>query len=105
MRVQSIWTPIEPGNPAGDGFLCAAGEVSFRKVHRIAEAHHFAQKIRSMAEALENTGHLLTAGVCAPFVVHRRNLAGCVRVFNHVDFRLRMVGHGLRQTSTTPPRD
>jgi hypothetical protein len=73
-------------------------------VHGVTEAHHLAQKIRPMTETLEDTGHLLTTGVGAPFVVDNCNLAGCVRVFNHVDFRL-MIGHGLRQTSATPPRD
>jgi hypothetical protein len=46
----------------------------------------------------EHDGHLLTTGVGAPFVVDQGNFAGCVRVFNYVDFRL-MIGHGTR------PRD
>jgi hypothetical protein len=65
-------------------------------VHGVAEAHHFAQKIRPMTETLEDSGHLLTAGVGAPFVVDGCNLAGCFRVLNRFDFHL-LIGHGLRQ--------
>jgi hypothetical protein len=57
---------------------------------RVAEAHHLAQEIWSMAETLEDTGHLLTAGVCAPLVVDLRDLAGCVRIFDDIDLRLRV---------------
>jgi hypothetical protein len=87
MRVQSIGATIEPGDPAGDGFLGAAGEVAFGEVDDVAEAHHLAQEIRPMAETLEDTGHLLAAGVRAPLVVYLRDLAGCIRIFDDVDFR------------------
>jgi hypothetical protein len=60
MRIQSIRTAIQPGDPAGNRFFCPAREVPFRKMDRIAEAHDFAQKIRAMAKALENARHLLT---------------------------------------------
>ena len=66
--------------------------MAFRKVHGVAEAHHLAQKIRPMAETLEDAGHLLTTGVGAPFVVDKGNFAVCVRVFNYIDVRL-MIGH------------
>jgi len=82
MRVQSIRTAIEPGDPACDRFFCPAGEVPFRKMHRIAEAHDLAQEIRAMAEAFENAGHLLTARVRAPFVVNRRDFAGGVSILD-----------------------
>ena len=61
MRIQSIRTAIEPGDPACDRFLCPAREVPFRKVDGITEAHYLAQKIGPMAEAFENAGHQLTA--------------------------------------------
>jgi hypothetical protein len=47
-----------------------------------------------MAETLEDTRHLLTAGVCAPLVVDLRDLAGGVRIFNDADFRFR-IAHKL----------
>ena len=59
MRIQSIRTAIQPGDPAGDRFFCPAREVPFREVDRIAEAHNLAQKIGAMAKALENARHLL----------------------------------------------
>jgi hypothetical protein len=97
--VQSIRTAVEPGNPARDGFLGAAAEVAFGKMDSVAEAHHLAQEIWSMAEALEDTGHLLTTGVCAPLVVDLRNLARGLRVFDDIDFRLR-VRHRLLPACT-----
>jgi len=93
MRIQSIRTTIQPGDPARDRFFCPAREVPFRKVHRIAEAHNFAQKIRAMAKALENAGHLLAPRVGAPVVIYRRNLASRVSIFNHLNFCL-CVRHG-----------
>ena len=70
MRIQSIRTAIEPGDPAGDRFLGPAREVPFRKVDGIAEAHDLAQEIRAMAKALENSGHLLAPRMGAPFVIY-----------------------------------
>jgi hypothetical protein len=92
MRVESIGAAIEPRDPAGDGFLGAAGEVTFRKVDCVAEAHYIAQEIRPMAETLEDSGHLLTSGVCAPLVVDLCDIAFRVRIFNDVDFCFR-IGH------------
>jgi hypothetical protein len=95
MRVQSIGTAIEPADPACDRFFCPTGEVPFRKMHRIAEAHDLAQEIWAMAEAFENAGHLLTARVRSPFVVYLRNLTGGVSILNHFDLGLR-VWHARR---------
>jgi hypothetical protein len=69
--------------------------VPFRKMHRVAEAHDIAQKIRAMAETFENTRHLLTARVRAPFVVYLRNLTGGVGILNYFDLGLR-VRHARR---------
>jgi hypothetical protein len=93
MRIQSIRTAIQPGDPARDRFFCPAREVSFRKVHRIAEAHDLAQKIRAMAKALENAGHLLAPRMGAPFLVYLRHLAGRVSILNHLNLCL-CVRHG-----------
>lgn len=61
MRVQSIGTAIEPRYPARDRFLGSSIEVAFGNMDRVTELHYLAQKIGSMAEALQNAGHLLTA--------------------------------------------
>jgi len=95
MRVQSIGTAIEPGDPACDRFFCPTGEVPFRKMHRIAEAHDLAQEIRAMAEAFENAGHLPAARVRAPFVVYLRNFTSGVSIFNYFDLGL-SVWHARR---------
>src|ERR1700722_14227971 len=54
-----------------------------------------------MTETLEDTGHLLTTGVGAPFVVDRCDLAGCVRVLHYIDFRL-VFSHGLQHILARP---
>jgi len=114
MRIQSIRTAVEPGDPAGDRFFCSAREVPFREMDGVAETHHLAQKIRAMAKALENTGHLLAPRMRAPFVIHLRNLAGRVSILNDLDLCLRIrhgsVGQSLAQaalagTLAIPPGD
>jgi hypothetical protein len=52
MRVQSIRTAIEPRHPARDRFFGFTVEMTLRKMDRVAEFHHLAQKVRAMAEAL-----------------------------------------------------
>jgi hypothetical protein len=83
--------------------------VAFRKVDRVAEAHHFPQKVGTVAEALKDSGHLLAARLCTPLIVDLRYLTGCVRIFDDVDFRFR-VCHSLLQgfrhrNSSTPEED
>jgi hypothetical protein len=105
MRIQSIGTLIEPGDPAGDCFFCPASKVPFRKVDRIAEAHDLAQEIGTMAKALENAGHLLAARMRAPFLIYLRNIASRVGILNHFDFCL-SVCHGScwpKISISTPP--
>jgi hypothetical protein len=93
MRIQSIRTAIQPGDPTRNRFFCPAREVPFREVHRIAEAHNLAQKIGAMAKAFENARHLLASRMGAPFVVYLRDLARRVSILNHLDFCL-CVRHG-----------
>ena len=88
MRVQSIWTMIEPGDPAGDGFLHAASEMAFGEVDGVAEAHDLAEEIRAMAKTFENAGDVLPPRMSTPFVVDLRDLSGSIRIFNQVDFVL-----------------
>jgi hypothetical protein len=98
MRIQSIGTTIEPRDPAGDGFLGPAREMSFRKVDGIAEAHDLAQEIRAMAKALENSGHLLAPRMGAPLVIYRRNLASRLSILDqlYLCLRVRHVFDGQR---------
>jgi hypothetical protein len=95
MGVQSIGTVIEPGDPARDRFFCPAGQVPFRKMYRIAEAHDLAEEIGAMAETFENARHLLAAGVRAPFVVYLRDLTSRVGILNDFDLGVR-VWHARR---------
>jgi hypothetical protein len=94
MRVQSIWAAIEPRHPARDRFLGFPVEVTLRKMNRVAEFHHFAQKVRAMAEALQNTRHLLPTRFRAPFVVDLGNFSRRVAIFDELNFGL-MVRHFL----------
>jgi len=61
MRVQSIWTAVEPGYPTRDCFLGLSVEMAMGKVNGVTELHNLAKKIGAMAEAFENAGHKLTA--------------------------------------------
>jgi hypothetical protein len=88
MRIQSIRASVEPRDPTGDALLGAAIQMTLRKMDGVAEPDHFAQEIGPMAEALENTGHLLAAGLLSPFVVNLRNFAVRVGVFNQIDLGL-----------------
>lgn len=64
--------------------------MAFGKVHRIAETHDLAQKIRPMTEALEDARHLLPAGLAPPLVVDFGDVAGSIRVFDEADLRFWM---------------
>ena len=58
MRVQSIRTVIQPGDPACDRFFCPASEMPFRKMHGIAEAHNVAQEVGRWLK------HFRMPGIC-----------------------------------------
>jgi len=85
MRVQSIWTAIQVGYPARDRFLRPSRQMPLGKMHRVAKLHHVAQKVRPMAEALQNSRHFLTPGFRTPLVVDLGDVARRVHVFNEVD--------------------
>ena len=72
--------------PSWQSLLCVLPrQVPLRKVHGVAELHHLAQEIGTMAEALQNARHLLPAGLRAPFVIDLGDFAGRVLVFNELD--------------------
>jgi hypothetical protein len=97
VRIQSIRTSIQKGDPACDRFFRPARKMSLGKVDPIAEAHDFAKEIGAMAEAFEDAWHLLASRLGAPFVVHVRNLASRFRVLDQFDFCFR-VRHGSMVT-------
>ena len=84
MRVQSIWTAIQVGNPARDRFLRPPRQVPLGEVDGVAELHHVMQEVWPMAEALQNAGHLLASRFRAPLVVDLGHIAGRVYVFNQL---------------------
>jgi len=86
MRIQSIWTAIEPRHPARDRFLGFAVKMTLGKMDRVAEFHHVAQKVGAMAEALQNARHLLAARFGAPFVVDLGDFSGGIAIFDELDF-------------------
>jgi len=91
MRVQSIWTAIEPRNPAGDGLFLAPIKMALRKVHRVTELHHVAKKVGPVTEALQNPRHLLPAGFLTPLVIDRSHVASSIGIFNQLDFGLFVI--------------
>ena len=92
MRVQSIRAAIEIRDPAGNGLFGAPVQVPLGEVNRVTEADYFPQKIGPVAEALENSGHVLPSGLLPPLVVDRRHVAGGIRIFDQPDFGV-VVGH------------
>ena len=85
MRVQSIRATIQIRHIAGNRFFCPAVKMTFRKMYAIAEGHYLSQEIGAMAEALQDSRHLLPSRVRAPFVIDFREFTGRIRVFNKVD--------------------
>jgi hypothetical protein len=93
MRVQSIWTAIEPRNPAGDGLFLAPIQMALRKVHCVAEFHHVVKKVGPVTEALQNPRHLLPTGFLTPLVIDCGHVASSIGIFNQLDFGLFVI-HG-----------
>ena len=83
---------IQIRNPACDGLFCFPVQMPFGKMQRVAEAHHFAQKVRPVAEALQDSRHLLASGFGAPFVIYPGDLTGGFLVFNQLDLGF-VAGH------------
>jgi hypothetical protein len=92
MRVQSIGTAIQPRHPGRDGFLGPPVQMPLGKMNRVAEAHNLAQEVRPVAEALQNSWHLLASRMRSPLVVNLRYLTSSVGVLNEIDL-VRTVRH------------
>jgi hypothetical protein len=98
VAVQSIRAAVEIGDPACDGLLLPPIQVPFGKMHGVTEAQDLAKKIRTMTEALQDAGHLLPAGLLAPFIVHGCYFASRVCILNEVDLGLG-IGHRVPFTN------
>ena len=59
MAVQSIWTPIQVRNVAGDHLLMASRKMAFGEVDGIRELNYLLQEIRPCAETLDDARDLL----------------------------------------------
>ena len=95
MRVQSIRTSVEIGNPAGNSFLLASAQVSLGKMDCVAKLQDIAKEIRSVAEAFQNPRHLLSARLLAPFVVDGSHVASGIGVLNQPDLGL-VLSHNCK---------
>lgn len=61
MAVQSIWTPIQVRNVAGDHLLVPPPKMAFGEVDGIGELHYLLQEIRPCAETLDDARDLLSS--------------------------------------------
>ena len=86
MGVQSIWTAIEPRNPARNRFLRSSVQMTVGKMNCVAEFDYIAQEVGAVAEALQNAGQFLPARLRTPFVVDRCHFASGVAIFDQLDF-------------------
>ena len=59
MAVQSIWTPIQVGNVAGNHLLLSTRKMAFGEVYGVRELNHLLQEVRSRAETLDDAWDLL----------------------------------------------
>ena len=90
MAVQSIRTPVQVGDIAGDHLFVAAREMSFGKVDCVGELDHLAQEIRPRAEALDDARNLLPSRTGPPEVIGGGGFAGGVGVLDDFDLRGRL---------------
>ena len=59
MAVQSIWTPVQVRNVAGDHLLVPARKMAFGEVDGIRELNYLLQEIRPCAKTLDDARDLL----------------------------------------------
>jgi hypothetical protein len=94
MTVQSIRTPVQVRNIAGNQLFVAPGQMAFGEMNRIGELDHLPQEVRSRAEALHDAGYLGPSRSFAPEVVGFRGCAGCFGIFYDFYFCLRHAMSG-----------
>ena len=97
MAVQSIWTPVQVRDVAGDHLFMASREMAFREMDRVREVDHLAKKVGASAETLDDAGNLSAARSRTPVVVCRRGVPGGLVVFGDADlswwFGRLVLGH------------
>jgi len=59
--------------------------MPLRKVHRVTKLQDVTKKIGPVAEALQNSRHLLPAGLLTPLVIDSSHFASRVGIFNQLD--------------------
>lgn len=72
---------------AGNHLLVPSGEMALGKMNDIGELKYLAQKIGPRSEALNDSGHLFSAGSCAPGVIRGSSVAGSLGVFDDTNLR------------------
>jgi hypothetical protein len=85
MAIQSIRTPIEERDVAGNHLLVPARQVPFRKMDGVGKFNNLSQKIRPRAKAFDDAGHLLSSRARAPKIVCCSYFAGSLGVFGDPD--------------------
>ena len=97
MAVQSIWTPVQVRDVAGDHLFMAAREMAFGEMDRVREVDHLAKKVGARAETLDDAGNLRAARSRAPVVVGGGSISGGFVVFGDADlswwFGRLVLGH------------
>jgi hypothetical protein len=85
MAVQSIWTPVQERDIAGDHLFMSPREMAFREMDRVREVNHLAKEVWARAETLDDAGNLRATRARAPVVVCCRGISGGFVVFCDAD--------------------
>ena len=87
MAVQSIRTPVQKRDVAGDHLLMATGKMPFGEMDGVSQFDDATQKVRPSSEALDDAGNLLSPRPSPPDIVSRRRFSGGFSIFDDPDFR------------------
>lgn len=95
MRVQSIRTAIEPGNPAGNRFFGSSREMALGEMNGIAEPHDVPKKVWTVTKALQDPWDLLATRFDAPLVIDLSHFACGLGILDEFDFGI-VLSHSSR---------
>jgi len=87
VAIQSIRTPVQKRDVAGDHLFVAARKMPFGEMDGVSQFDDAAQKVRPRSEALDDAGNLLSARPSPPKVVSGGRFSSGFRVFDDFDFR------------------
>lgn len=87
MAVQSIWTPVQVGDVAGNHLLVAPCEMPFGEMDSIRELDHLPQEIGPRPKTLNDSGNVLPAGTRAPKIIGRSCFPRSLSIFSDSNFR------------------